>query len=32
VYEQEIADPEKRESELRIIRQSDLGDGYTEVS
>ena len=32
VYEQEIADPEKRESELRIIRQRDLGDGYTEVS
>lgn len=32
VYEQEIADPEKRESELRIIRQKDLGDGFTEVS
>lgn len=32
VYEQEIADPEKRESELRIIRSKDLGDGFTEVS
>jgi hypothetical protein len=32
VYEQEIADPEKRESELRIIRQRDLGGGFTEVS
>jgi hypothetical protein len=32
VYEQEIADPEKRESELRIIQQRDLGNGYTEVS
>lgn len=32
VYEQEIADPEKRESELRIIQQRDLGGGYTEVS
>jgi len=32
VYEQEQADPDKRESELRIIQQRDLGDGYTEVS
>ena len=32
VYEQEQADPEKRESELRVIQQRDLGDGYTEVS
>jgi len=31
VYEQEAADPEKRESELRIIQQRDLGGGYTEV-
>ena len=32
VYEQENADPEKRESDLRIIQQRDLGGGYTEVS
>lgn len=32
VYEQEQADPEKRESDIRIIQQRDLGDGYTEVS
>ena len=32
VYEQEAADPEKRESELRVIQQRDLGDGFTEVS
>ena len=32
VYEQEIADPEKRESELRVIQQKDLGGGFTEVS
>jgi hypothetical protein len=32
VYEQEAADPSKRESDLRIIQQRDLGDGYTEVS
>jgi hypothetical protein len=32
VYEQEQADPEKRDSDLRIIQQRDLGDGYTEVS
>lgn len=32
VYEQEIADPTKRESELRIIQQRDLGGGFTEVS
>jgi len=31
VYEQEIADPEKRD-DVRIIRQKDLGDGFTEVS
>lgn len=32
VYEQEAADPEKRDSDLRIIQQRDLGGGYTEVS
>lgn len=32
VYEQEQADPSKRESEMRIIQQRDLGGGYTEVS
>lgn len=32
VYEQEMADPDKRESDMRIIQQRDLGDGYTEVS
>lgn len=31
VYEQEQADPEKRD-DIRIIQQRDLGDGYTEVS
>jgi hypothetical protein len=32
VYEQEQADPEKRESDMRVIQQRDLGNGYTEVS
>jgi hypothetical protein len=32
VYEQEQADPEKRESDLRIVQQRDLGNGFTEVS
>jgi hypothetical protein len=32
VYEQEQADPTKRESDMRIIQQRDLGNGYTEVS
>lgn len=32
VYEQEQADPDKRESDMRIIQQRDLGNGYTEVS
>ena len=32
VYEQEQADPEKRESEMRVIQQRDLGGGFTEVS
>ena len=31
VYEQEQADPEKRD-DIRIIQQRDLGNGYTEVS
>lgn len=32
VYEQEQADPDKRETDMRIIQQRDLGGGYTEVS
>jgi hypothetical protein len=32
VYEQEQADPDKRESDMRIIKQRDLGGGFTEVS
>jgi len=32
VYEQEMADPEKRRDDIRIIRQRDIGDGRTEVS
>ena len=32
VYEQEVADPEKRRDDVRIIRQRDLGNGRTEVS
>jgi hypothetical protein len=33
VYEQEIADPEKRgRSDMRVVRQKDLGNGRTEVS
>jgi hypothetical protein len=31
VYEQEQADPDKRESDMRVIQQRDLGGGYTEV-
>jgi len=31
VYEQEIADPDKRD-DVRIIQQRDLGGGFTEVS
>ncbi len=31
VYEQEQADPEKRD-DIRVIQQRDLGGGYTEVS
>ena len=32
VYEQDQADPEKRESDMRVIQQRDLGNGFTEVS
>jgi hypothetical protein len=32
VYEQEIADPEKRRDDVRVVRQRDLGNGRTEVS
>lgn len=32
VYEQDQADPSKRDNDMRIIQQRDLGDGYTEVS
>lgn len=32
VYEQEIADPDKRESDMRVIRQKDLGGGFSEIS
>lgn len=31
VYEQEVADPEKR-NDIRIIQQRDIGNGRTEVS
>jgi hypothetical protein len=31
VYEQEAADPEKRD-DIRVIRQKDIGNGRTEVS
>lgn len=32
VYEQEAADPDKRNSDMRIIRHRDLGNGRTEIS
>jgi hypothetical protein len=33
VYEQEIADPEKRtRSDIRVVQQKDLGNGRTEIS
>jgi len=33
VYEQEIADPEKRRNEnLRVVQQRDIGNGRTEIS
>ena len=32
VYEQEMADPEKRRDDIRVVRSRDLGNGRTEVS
>ena len=32
VYEQEVADPEKRNSEYRVIQSRDIGNGRSEVS
>lgn len=32
VYEQQVADPENRRDDVRVIRQRDLGNGRTEVS
>jgi len=33
VYEQEVADPEKRgRGDLRVVKQKDLGNGRTEIS
>lgn len=32
LYEQEMADPEKRRDDIRVIRHRDLGNGRTEVS
>ena len=32
VYEQQQADPDNRDSDMRVIQQRDLGNGYTEVS
>lgn len=32
VYEQEQADPDNRDADMRIIKQRDLGGGFTEVS
>ena len=36
VYEQDQADPENRDpitgAEMRVVKQKDLGDGFTEVS
>ena len=32
VYEQEMADPEKRRNDIRVVRSRDLGNGRTEVS
>ena len=32
VYEQQIADPEKRNDDMRVVRQRDIGNGRTEVS
>jgi len=32
VYEQQQADPDNREADMRVIQQRDLGNGFTEVS
>ncbi len=32
VYEQQIADPEKRNDDMRVVRQRDIGNGRTEIS
>jgi hypothetical protein len=32
MYEQEIADPDKRRNDMRVVNQRDLGNGRTEVS
>ena len=32
LYEQEMADPEKRRDDVRVIKHRDLGNGRTEVS
>jgi hypothetical protein len=32
VYEQEVADPDKRLNELRVINRRDLGNGMAEIS
>jgi len=32
VYEQQMADPENRRDDVRIISQRDIGDGRTEIS
>lgn len=32
VYEQQQADPDNRESDMRVIQQRDIGGGFTEVS
>lgn len=32
VYEQQMADPEKRNDDLRVVRQRDIGNGRTEIS
>ncbi len=32
MYEQEIADPDKRRTDMRIVTQRDLGNGRTEIS
>ncbi len=32
VYEQQMADPEKRNDDMRVVRQRDIGNGRTEIS